>query len=103
MRHVKLAVLVTLVALWPMASTAGKKVCMMRSQMEIHLRDTLQQKPAGFTVSSPKGRLELWTTRPVETVPGIYQAATWTAISIQSKSCIEASGSSWIFVPGQWN
>ena len=95
------AVLMTAL-IWPTIANADKpspKNCGGRLEMEIYLRDELHQQPAGFTVTSPAGRLELWTTKPVETQPGMFQAARWTGISINKATCIEVQGDAWIFVP----
>ena len=92
------AALVTIGLLWSPAYAAPKG-CGDRSEIQAYLETYLQQRKVGFTVSSPAGRLELWTTKPIETSPGIFVAERWSGLTITSKeTCIEVEGTGWIFM-----
>ncbi len=94
------AILVVALLAWPPAY-AGPKGCGDRWEIQAYLENYLQQRQTGHTVSSPAGRLELWTTEPVE-LPGsgIFVAENWSGITITSKeTCIEVQGTGWITNP----
>ncbi len=95
------AALVTIVLLtWPPSLQAAPKSCGDRSEIQAYL-ENLQQRKVGFTVSSTAGRLELWTSQPIETFPGMFIAARWSGISVSKEMCIEVEGTDWIFMT--WN
>ncbi len=77
------------------------KNCGSRLEITTHL-EGLNQRQVGFTVSSPAGRLELWTTKPIE-LPGsgIFIATSWTGLTVTSRDgvCIEVQGNDWITNP----
>ena len=85
---------------WPLANAAPKG-CGDRSEIQAYL-ENLQQRKVGFTVSSRAGRLELWTTKRIETSPGMFIALRWSGVSESDEQgvCIEVEGTNWIFM--QW-
>jgi len=93
----RLGIFVAVIAASSIAAAAPKN-CGTRLEIETSLKAKGQQK-AGFTVSSPAGRLELWTTEPMEVNPGIFIATSWTGVSVNKAMCIEVEGVNWILTP----
>lgn len=95
--HYFWAALFILVLFWSTAYAAQKN-CGSRSEIQTHLQNQLQQRKVGFTVSSSAGRLELWTTQPMEVQNGMFIAERWSGISVKKDMCIEVQGTDWIFM-----
>ena len=74
------------------------KNCGSRLEIAAHLEGLNQQK-VGHTVATSAGRLELWTTKPIELPEsGIFIVAQWSGITVTSRDgmCIEVRGNDWI-------
>ncbi len=98
-RYLWAALVIIALLAWPPANAAPKnKNCGSRLEIAARL-EGLNQKQMGHTTTSPAGRLELWTTKPIQFLGSdIFIAAHWTGITVTSRDgmCIEVRGNDWI-------